>query len=97
MKKTILSIALLSGIASFANAAYTGHVFVDKNNNGVFDKGEKAMAGVLVSDGLNVVKTAGDGSFTLPGHERERFIFITTPSGYKTNNKHYHRIDGDQI
>ena len=30
MKKTILSIALLSGIASFANAAYTGHVFVDK-------------------------------------------------------------------
>lgn len=76
MKKTILSIALLNGIASFANAAYTGHVFVDKNNNGVFDKGEKAMAGILVSDGLNVVKTAGDGSFTLPGHERERFILL---------------------
>lgn len=26
MKKTILSIALLSGIASFANAAYTGQI-----------------------------------------------------------------------
>lgn len=95
MRKTILTIALLSCISFSAKAAYNGHVFVDKNNNGVFDKGEKAMVGILVSDGLNVVKTAADGSFTLPGHERERFIFITTPSGYKTNNKHFRRIDGN--
>ena len=37
-----------------------------------------------------------DGSFTLPGHERERFIFITTPSGYKTFNRHYHKIEEKQ-
>ena len=79
MKKTFLNIALLSCVAFSASAAYTGRVFVDKNNNGVFDKGEKPMAGVAVSDGLNVVKTASDGSFSLPGHPRERFIFITTP------------------
>ena len=97
MKKTFLNIALLSCVAFSASAAYTGRVFVDKNNNGVFDKGEKPMAGVAVSDGLNVVKTASDGTFSLPGHDRERFIFITTPSGYKTDNKHYHRINGDQI
>lgn len=70
-------------------APYSGRVFVDKNNNSRFDKGEKALAGVAVSDGLHVVKTASDGSFTLPGHARERFIFITTPSGYKTDNRHY--------
>ena len=80
MKKTLLNIALLSCVAFSASAAYTGRVFVDKNNNGVFDKGEKPMAGVAVSDGLNVVKTASDGTFSLPGHDRERFIFITTPS-----------------
>lgn len=97
MKRTFLSIALLSCVAFSASAAYTGRVFVDKNNNGVYDKGEKPMAGVAVSDGLNVVKTASDGSFTLPGHARERFIFITTPSGYKTDNKHYHPITGDQV
>ena len=97
MKKTFLNIALLSCVAFYASAAYTGRVFVDKNNNGAFDKGEKPMAGVAVSDGLNVVKTASDGTFSLPGHDRERFIFITTPSGYKTDNKHYHRINGDQI
>lgn len=96
MKKTLLNIALLSCVAFSASAAYAGRVFVDKNNNGVFDKGEKPLAGVAVSDGLNVVKTAGDGTFSLPGHDRERFVFITTPSGYKTDNKHYIRIDGKQ-
>lgn len=54
------------------------------------------MSGVKVSDGLNVVETAADGSFTLPGHAGERFIFITTPSGYKTYNRHYHKIEDKQ-
>ena len=57
MKKTFLISCLL--VASFpVMAAYTGHVYVDKNKNGVFDKGEKPMSGVKVSDGLNVVETA---------------------------------------
>lgn len=73
-------------------ASYTGRVFVDKNGNGKFDKGEKTLAGIMVSDGLNVVKTSADGTFTLPGHQKERFIFITTPSGYKTDNAYYRRI-----
>lgn len=73
-------------------SAYRGHVYVDKNGNGVCDRGETMLKGVKVSDGLNVVETASDGSYTLPGHERERFIFITTPSGYKTPNRHYLRI-----
>ena len=95
MKKTFLISCLL--VASFpVMAAYTGHVYVDKNKNGVFDKGEKPMSGVKVSDGLNVVETAADGSFTLPGHAGERFVFITTPSGYKTYNRHYHKIEDKQ-
>lgn len=91
MKKTFLFLCLLAAPFSL-RAAYTGHVYVDKNGNGMFDKGEKPMKGILVSDGMNVVETASDGSFTLPGHARERFIFITTPSGYKTFNQHYHKI-----
>lgn len=92
MKRGLLCLTLLGGITLSAGAAHTGYVFIDKNGNGVLDKGEKPKAGVAVSDGLHVVKTAADGSFTLPGHSRERFIFITTPSGYKTDNRHYIRI-----
>lgn len=95
MKKTFLLSCLMLA-AMPVMAAYTGHVYVDKNKNGVFDQGEKPMAGIKVSDGLNVTETAADGSFTLPGHDRERFIFITTPSGYKTFNRHYHKIEKKQ-
>ena len=63
-----------------AAAAHHGRVFVDKNHNGSFDKGEKVLKDVKVSDGLNVVKTDANGMYTLPGHERERFVFITLPS-----------------
>ena len=92
MKKIFLLSALLA-TGSSLSASYTGRVFVDKNNNGIWEKGEKTLKGIKVSDGLNVVETATDGTYTLPGHGREKFIFITTPSGYKTMNRHYHRIE----
>lgn len=93
MKKTAITLGLWACIAMGAFAAHTGKVFVDTNKNGIMDKGEKTLKGISVSDGLNVVQTGTDGSFSLPGHSKERFIFITTPSGYKSDNKHYRRID----
>lgn len=90
--KNILLLFILLASSSFIGASHTGRIYVDKNNNGVFDKGEKTLKNIKVSDGLNVVETGADGTFTLSGHSRERFIFITTPSGYKTLNRHYHKI-----
>lgn len=81
-------------ICSFA-AMHTGHVFVDSNGNNQYDKGEKVLSGVSVSDGLNVVQTNKDGVYDLMGHQDERFIFITLPSGYRTNT-YYQRLKNDQ-
>ncbi len=66
-----------------ALAEYSGVVFADRNANGTRDAGEQAMPGVVVSDGLHAVKTDNKGRYTLPGHERERFIFVTVPDGCK--------------
>ena len=93
--KNIVKYSLLFnmlGIVGTASAQYTGKVFIDQNGNGVYDKTEKVLPGVCVSDGLNVVKTDCKGEYNLPGHAKNRFIFITTPSGYKTNNAYYRRI-----
>lgn len=84
----LCSLSALSALA----APYQGRVFVDANGNGTFDKGEKTLKGVMVSDGRHVVKTQGNGTYELPGHERERFLFVTVPSGYKTTC-HYHAIE----
>lgn len=88
MKKQLLFNLFLAATLHAA-ASYNGRVFIDRNGNGIFDPGEKPMKGVCVSDGLNVTTTDKEGNFTLAGHERERFIFITTPSGYKTLNRYY--------
>ena len=74
-------------------AQYTGRVFVDENRNNILDKGEKQLCHVSVSDGLNVVQTDSNGTYQLPGHSRMRFLFITTPSGYKTDNAYYCRVE----
>lgn len=42
------------------------------------------LSGVSVSDGRNVVKTDAQGSFKLKGYRKSRFITVTTPAGYTT-------------
>ena len=76
-KKKLILLLLSCAVITEAHAAYQGHVYVDSNRNGIYDKGEKVLKGIRVSDGLNVVKTNAEGVYTLPGHKRERFIFIT--------------------
>ncbi|MBN2661853.1 MAG: PQQ-binding-like beta-propeller repeat protein [Tannerellaceae bacterium] len=92
MNKLITGLCFLGCLSFNVHATHTGRIFVDSNRNGIFDRGEKSLKGVSVSDGLNVVKSGVDGSFSLSGHSKERFIFITTPSGYRSDNKHYRKI-----
>ena len=47
MKKTFLLSCLMLA-AMPVMAAYTGHVYVDKNKNGVFDQSEKPLAGIKI-------------------------------------------------
>ena len=93
MKKILLTALSLMVVAN--GFAYKGQVFLDGNKNGSYDRGEKLMSGVMVSDGLNVVKTNSKGQFELPGHDRARFISVTTPSGYKPGTNHYIKIDAN--
>ena len=46
----------------------------------------KPLANVSVSDGRNVVKTDDNGLFTLKGYRKTRFITVTAPAGYTTEN-----------
>ena len=46
--------------------------------------GERPMAGLIVSNGRDSVKTAADGTYVLPEFPEARFITLTVPSGYQT-------------
>lgn len=58
-----------------------GRVFEDLNRNGVFDKGEPGIAGVVVSNQYDVVQTNKKGNFKIP-IGKESIIFVTKPAGY---------------
>ncbi|WP_294627069.1 PQQ-binding-like beta-propeller repeat protein [uncultured Bacteroides sp.] len=66
------------------NAQFKGTVYMDIDRSGTLDKNDRPLAGVTVTDGLNVVKTDKKGRFSLPGFEKTRFITVTTPAGYET-------------
>ena len=83
MKK--LSVILLSLILCLPLCAqFKGTVYIDSNQSGILDKSDKPLMGVMVTDGLNVVKTDKKGRFSLPGFAKTRFITITTPAGFET-------------
>ncbi len=52
----------------------------------------KPLADVLVTDGMNVVKTDENGNYELPGWRKSHFVTVTVPSGYKTD-KFYIPVD----
>ncbi|MCG6188057.1 calcineurin-like phosphoesterase C-terminal domain-containing protein [Maribellus maritimus] len=79
----------------------TGKVYIDFNNNGVFDKGEIGVKNVCVTNGEEVVLTDEDGKWQLETNERAT-IFIIKPSGYQVplnsfNSPKYYFKTGDEL
>ena len=64
-----------------------GVVFEDRNRDGIMQRRERGIRGVLVSDGLNVVKTDSRGRYSLPRPSASEelaglAVFVTEPDGY---------------
>ena len=60
---------------------------------GTVSCGGKGLQGVVVSDGLNCVKTDANGAFTLAGHEKAHFVTVSIPAGYRPKVRHYLKIE----
>jgi hypothetical protein len=59
----------------------TGVVFEDRSGSGQRQAGDPGIAGVLVSNGREVVKTDSEGRYALPVDD-ETIIFVIKPTGY---------------
>lgn len=79
---TVLLIVLMEAIFALVDAVtpgpFTGTVRDAATN--------EPIANVSVSDGRNVVKTDENGAYTLPGYLKSRFVTVTTPAGYWTED-----------
>jgi len=59
----------------------SGHVYVDENSNGIYDKGETPLPNVSLSNGIDVVQTNERGEYEIPLLD-DAVIFVIKPSGY---------------
>jgi hypothetical protein len=74
------SIHYISNIHAQENLA-RGTVYLDANENGQFDTGEKGIAGVKVSNGEDVIKTNSRGKYNIELNPNS-ILFISKPSHY---------------
>ena len=74
---------LLAGSLAAAAADVAGTAFDDRNGNGVRDAGEPGVAGVAISNGVEVVTTDGAGRYALPSRPGNR-IFVIKPAGWQS-------------
>jgi 3',5'-cyclic AMP phosphodiesterase CpdA len=63
-------------------SACSGFVFDDLNANGVRDAGEPGLAGVAVSNGVDVALTGAGGAYTIADHPDAR-VFVIKPRGWR--------------
>ncbi|MGS2741772.1 calcineurin-like phosphoesterase C-terminal domain-containing protein [Sinomicrobium sp. M5D2P17] len=81
MKKTTLLLLLLLNITTYAQERVTGVVFNDSNKNGRKDSGEKGIATVPVTNGIEVALTGPEGKYELPVGD-DNIISVIKPAGY---------------
>lgn len=72
---------LLSGTLLAAQYEVTGYVYRDANGNGKRETAEAGIAGVGVSNGVQVAVTDAQGRYSLPIGS-DAIIFVIKPTGY---------------
>ena len=98
MKKLLLIpfVLISASIMLHAQTTATGYVYHDENGNGKRDRREQGIAGVSVSNGIQVVTTDAKGRYELPVGN-DNIIFVVKPTGYavpvdKNNLPQYYYI-----
>ncbi len=78
----VLVVVLLTTTTLYAQNMAKGYVYEDANNNGKRDKKEAGIAGVPVSNGIDVVLTDQKGQYEIPVGN-DNILFVIKPAGYK--------------
>jgi hypothetical protein len=82
MQRIAAAHVLVSASASSAAQPAVGVVFIDANADGLRQADEPGLPRVAVTNGLDVVLTAEDGSYTIPVTD-DTIVSVVKPAGYQ--------------
>jgi len=86
MKNFYGAVCVFVGLLTFncyGASQVEGVVFHDENGNGKFDRKEKGIENVYLSNGTGLVKTNSDGKYSAYIDEQDDILFVIKPSGWK--------------
>ena len=76
----LLALVLFAPLANAADLRVSGSVFDDANANGTRDPGEPGLAGIAISNGRDIVHSAGDGGYSITARA-DGVVFAIKPAG----------------
>lgn len=87
IKTTLFLVVILCFTNAFTQEKIKGQVFLDSNKNGILDKEESGLTEIMVSNGVDIVKTDEKGKFAIErvGHLP---VFVIKPTGYQFTSIH---------
>lgn len=88
----LIVLAVMAILGGLATGIYFGVATIPTEGIVIDAESNAPIANVSVTDGRNVVKTGEDGRFKLKGWHKARFVTITNPTGYWTE-EYYQEID----
>jgi len=91
MKKTCHLIFSFLMSLSAGGQMITGQVFVDANGNGLRDKNEEGLKGVVISDQVSTAETDANGAYQLNARGYG-FVFASVPGGYSASKSSWQKI-----
>jgi hypothetical protein len=83
MRTILITLLNLLAAGAFAQTTIQGYVYEDTNNNRKRDRKEVGIAGVGVSNGIDVVQTDANGFYRLNVSD-DAIVFVIKPAGYAT-------------
>ncbi|KAF0240824.1 MAG: hypothetical protein FD183_923, partial [Chitinophagaceae bacterium] len=88
------NLGFTGGVFAFPSVLTNAHATTVETDDQLVIKGKvlskgKGIAGVVVSDGIQVFKTDKNGQYQFTVKENTDFVFISSPAGYTFNHTVY--------
>jgi hypothetical protein len=99
LKKRISLLLLASAFTLFvsvgpcqAGPTLSGVVFLDKDGNGVRDKGEPGVAAARISDQAQTVVSGADGKWAIADSRGTGIVAVSAPAGYRPEGAFWKKV-----
>ena len=89
---SLMASLMMPAISAAQHSDVSGIAFVDANGNGIRDRGERALANVVVSNQDAVVSTDASGAYRLP-RVASGLVFVSVPDGYRAVRSFWQHVD----